>query len=305
MRPHYALLLCFCAAPACGDRAPRERPDDTAEVVVTDARGRTVRLESVPERVISLLPSVTETIVALGAGERLVARTAYDRDSSLRDLPVVGGGAAPNPETIVSLRPNLVIAWNDVSVERLFHELERLGIAVYAADVQTFQDIRRTITVIGRVLGRGFQADSLLGSIDAGVAEVHRRVEGRERPSVLYLIWPEPPLTAAGGSFVDELIELAGGRNVFKDVPSRWPTVSLEEILRRQPDVVVIADDIDKRGGIQWISQRPGWRELAAVRNHRVVLVPAALFNHPGPFVLDAARELIAAFHPELAFEEP
>ncbi|NIP56918.1 MAG: ABC transporter substrate-binding protein [Gemmatimonadetes bacterium] len=257
-------------------------------------------LDGPPSRVVSLLPSLTELVLALGEGERLVARTRYDRDPRVRDLPSVGGGLRPNLETIGRLLPDLVLTWADEGDDRLVDRLEALHIPVYSADSQTLIDIRRHTKNLGRMLDVEKRADRLLDSIDQGLAQIRSRVDGVERPTVFYVVWLDPPTTAGPKTYLDSLISIAGGTNAFFDAPARWPQVSLEEVLRRDPDVVVLATRHDgSPAESTWIHERSGWRSLTAVRRDRVLVVDADLFNRPGPRVVEAARTLAKFLHPE------
>ena len=248
------------------------------------------------ERIVSLLPSVTEILVALGAGGRLVARTDYDRDSTLARLPSVGGGLNPSLERLTVLRPDLVVGW---SGDQSLDQLARHGVLVYRPPSQTLADVRCTMLRLGRALGLETAADSLTRAIDGDVEAVRRAVQGRPRPSVFYVVWLDPPMTAGPGTFLDELIAIAGGQNAFADAPSQWPTVSLEAVLRRQPAVVVVPRG--ERGAERTARLRStaGWRDLRAVRTGRVIEVDAELFNRPGPRVGTAAKTLARLLHPE------
>lgn len=252
-------------------------------------------------RIVSLLPSVTDILVALGARDRLVARTDYDTDPELGLLPSVGGGLNPSLERLTALRPELVVGW---SSDRSLDQLVRLGVAVYRPQSQTLADMRCTILQLGRALGLETSADSLAVSIDSELQGVRRAVRGRPRPSVFYVVWFDPPMTAGPGTFIDELIDIAGGQNVFADAPSPWPTVSLEGIVRRQPALVIVPRGERGAEGSNRLRSAPGWRDLRAVRAGRVMKVDADLFNRPGPRVGKAARTLARLLHPE-AFLAP
>jgi len=266
--------------------------------VVEDDQGRILILTAPPERIISLVPSSTELIVALGAAESLVARTTFDRDPALAHLPSLGGGLTPNLEAMVALRPDLVVASPDGGLQTALGRLEGMGVPLYAGASGTMEDLRRTIRNLGSLLGRTQAADSLLESMAEGFRELAGELEGVERPTVFYVVWHDPPMTTGPGTFLDFLIRSAGGENLFADAATGWPQVSLEEVVRRQPDVVVLAGEPEevalRRARLQ---AAPGWRELRAVREGRVVMVEGELMNRPGPRVVEAARALAAALH--------
>lgn len=253
------------------------------------------------QRIISLIPSATETIVALGAADRLVARTAFDVDPALAHLPSVGEGLTPSLESLTTLRPDLVVAWPDNASRSVIGRLERFGARIYTPQVQTLNDLRRTTEELGNLLGLEEAADSLVDSIDDDLQAVRAAVVGLEPPTVFYVVWYEPPTTAGPGTYIDELIQIAGGRNVFADAPGQWPQVSMEVVVRRQPDIVLISQTETSPIDVGSLESAVGWRELRAVRQGRALQVEANLYNRPGPRVAEAARRLAELLHPEIA----
>ncbi len=299
-RPGLLLLLAFAAA-GCADA--RGRADDAFATVVDDA-GHEVRVVAPPARIISLIPAVTETVVALGAADRLVARTAFDRDPALAHLPSTEQALIPSLEWLARFRPELVVAWADGRTRSVVARLGELGIPVYGAAIETLDDVDATIRRMGRLLGLEPRADSLAARVRAELDAVRRAVAGRERPSVFYLVARDPAMTAGPGTFVHELITVAGGRNVFADAPAGWPQVGLEEIVSRQPDVLVVPlGEWNDDAALDRLRTAPGWRELRAVREGRVHAVDAETFNRPGPRVGKVARRLARLLHPD-AFED-
>lgn len=251
-----------------------------------------------PRRIVSLLPSATDILRALGAAGDLVARV--DGDDLPAGLPSVGTGLRPDLERLTLLRPDLVVTWPDPLGPDLT-TLERAGTEIYGPRTRTLADLFRTIDGLGRRMKRRTAADSLIRAIRSGLAGVRRSVRGRSRPRVLYLVWPSPPTVAGPGTFVDEVITIAGGANVFADAPAAWPEVSLESVLDRNPEVILFADSTATGIDARWFSETPGWRELEAVRRHRIGRLPARLMSRPGPDVDDLARSLAALFHPDVA----
>ncbi|MGH7578329.1 MAG: ABC transporter substrate-binding protein [Longimicrobiales bacterium] len=262
-----------------------------------DDAGRLVSVSPRPKRIVSTLPSVTELIVALGAADRLVARTRYDTDPRIADVPSLGLTLTPSAEAILAFEPELVIGGGDWGA-RGWPLLESAGLRIYLANVQRTADIYSTARRLGTLLDIPVSADSLIRRLEAGLDTVRRAVAGRPRASVLYLIWPRPPQTAGPGTFIDEVITAAGGRNVFADSPIRWPQISVEEILRRDPDVIVLPQGRSHATPFEMVDGEPGWRDLTAFREGRVVRVESDLFNRPGPRVAEAARTLSRALHP-------
>lgn len=282
MRPNLVPLLLLPALLACGEA--RGQPEHG-------------QISAPPTRIVSLIPATTELLVALGAADRLRARTDFDRDPALAALPSVGPGLTPSLEWLVSLRPELVITWPDSRDRGLVAQLTALGIPTYSARIESLDDIITTTRHLGALLGRAEAADSLIAEIEDGFDEVRRAVAGRDRPTVFYVVGHEPPMTAGPGTFIDELITLAGGRNLFGDTPG-WPQVSLEEALRREPDLLIVPQG-EGNATPERLTGRPGWRELAAVRAGRVYPIDAEVAHRPGPRIARVARTLAELIHPE------
>jgi iron complex transport system substrate-binding protein len=251
-----------------------------------------------PQRIISLIPSATETIVALGAADRLVARTDFDADPVLSHLPSVGEGLTPSLEKLTLLEPDLVVAWPDNASRSVIGRLEDFGVRVYSWQVQSLADLRQASFDLGNILGLKGAADSLVNAIDTGLRLVQDAVAGREPTTVFYVVWYDPPTTSGSGTYINELIELAGGRNVFADAPGLWPQVSMEEVVRREPDIILISETRNAPIDLERFETTVGWRDLRAVREGRVVQVDADLYNRPGPRVTEAAGELARLLHP-------
>jgi iron complex transport system substrate-binding protein len=301
-----AALLCLlsAAAPGCRRDGP---PPAATPIAVTDDAGRALRLARPAERVVALVPSVNETLLALGAGRRIVARSDYDHAPELARLPSVGGGLTPNVEWLAANRPDLVVAWPDERSRAVVDRLETVGVPVYAARVETLADADRTTRNLGTLLGLRAAADTLVARLHGRLDAVRRRAAAQPAPRVLYLIGLDPPEVAGGGTFVDELLRIAGGRNVFGDL-RLWPTVGLEEIVRRDADVVILAVSGQRGDGADAAARlraTPGWSGLRAVRSGRVVALDPDLVNRPGPRSGEAAEQLFAALHPGATAQTP
>jgi ABC-type Fe3+-hydroxamate transport system substrate-binding protein len=297
------LLLALFAAAGC--RAPAAEPQASARIEIIDDAGHAVRLTGPAHRVVSLIPARTDAILALGGADRLIARTQYDEDPRIAHLPSTGNALNPSVEWIAAQRPDLVVVWPDEQSRSVVTRLVELGIPVYASRVQTLADVRRAIGQLGELLGERARADSLLRAIERDHERVRTAVAERPPPDVLYLIGVDPVMVAGPGTFIDELIALAGGRNLFSDSNAMWPQVSLEEIVRRDPDVIVIGSSEVARGTFRSrYGALPGWRETAAVRSGRVYEVEASSFNRPGPSAGPAALTLAALLHPDAIPEE-
>lgn len=292
-----AVAPCLVAlSSACGEPPPRAAgPAGPDSVTAVDDAGQVVALPAPARRVVSLLPAGTETLLALGAGDHLVGRTRYDTDPTLAHLPSVGGGLDPSLEALTALRPELVVAW-DGPTGRVRGQLAALGIPVFGIATRDTADIFRNIRNLGHLVGRDAAADSLAAAVRARLAAVSRPAGAR--PSVLYVVSVDPPMTAGTGNFLAELISVAGGEPIplAGSQPGVSPQVSLEALVRLQPDLIVLpVGSGEGDAAAARLREEPGWRSLSAVRRGRIAVVPADLVNRPGPAIGETARVLAAA----------
>ncbi len=246
-------------------------------------------------RVASLIPSATDWLVAMGAADRLVARTDYDRSPLLADVPSVGGGLAPSIEWLAAHRPDLVIAWADGPSRSTVGRLEALGIPVYVAPAETIDEAFAIAGDLGRLLGLEPAAESVMAEARAGLDRVRAAARGHGDPATLILVGLDPITAAGPGTFIDELLGVAGGRNVLADLSLAWPPLSLEEVVRRDPDVIILGSGADPPLGV--LRSRPGWRGLSAVRHGRVYPVEPDVSHRWGPQLHETARLLADHVH--------
>jgi iron complex transport system substrate-binding protein len=298
-------FLILCALSVGCDSAPAVRAGETegarparaaadGSVSAIDDVGREVRLAHPAQRLISLLPAGTETLFALGAGDRVVGRTRYDVDPRVAGLPSVGGGLDPSLEAILALRPDLVLAFETASTSKVRTRLEALGIPVYAIQTQDTADIFRNVRVLGHLVGREAAADSVQRAIRAQLDSVRASVPSGPRPRVLYVASVDPPMMAGARSYIAELLGAAGAAPVSPAVAGEafWPQISLEALIRQQPDVLMLPVGEDPTASVDRLRAEPGWRDLRAVQEGRVAVVSADLMNRPGPNIGESARRM-------------
>jgi iron complex transport system substrate-binding protein len=274
-------------------------------LVVRDMTGREVALAAPPARIVSLVPSVTETIFALGGEARLAGRTDWcDSPPAARDKPSVGGMINPSLEAIATLKPDLVIATDEGNREETAVQLRRLGIPTYLVHAHRVAEMLDMIARLGALVERPDAVAPLVASIQARIDDVRRRVAGRRPPRVLYVLWPEPLIVPGRASHITELIDLAGGRSITATVGESYVRLSLEAAVARAPDVIILADH--SKGGTAAGRQSPEkWQRLTsvpAIRDGRLHSIDLSILHRYGPRVAEGLEQLARMLHPE-AFE--
>lgn len=245
-----------------------------------------------PRRIVSLAPSVTEILFALGLGGRVVGVSRFsDYPRAAAKLPRVGSFLSPNVEAVVAARPDLVVAVPSPGNRSGVEDLERLGLEVLVVRDRTLADLRVSIRAIARAAGVSQAGERLVSRIDNGLAIIAHRVAGAPRRRTLLVVDHDPLVVAGPGTLQHELIEMAGGENVAARSPVRWPVWSLEAVIAASPEVIV---DVAGHGG--------PWDRLSlvpAVRDHRLRILPSLAVLRAGPRVVEALAELARAIHPE------
>ena len=266
-------LLSTCAL---GHAAPFEVEDDL---------GTRVRFDQAPQRVVSLLPSLTETICALGHCQRLVGVDRYSNwPESVKKLPQVGGGLDPNIEAIVALRPDVVVM---ASSSRARERLQALGLRVLALEPKTHADVQRVMGKLG-VLVQDGDAQRLWRTIDAGVSAAAQSLPAAARRQRVYIEVNRAPYAAGPGSFMGETLARLGAQNIIEPKLGPFPKINPELVVRANPDVIMVGDT-----EAQSLAQRPGWGSIAAVRSQAVCYFPreqSEVLVRPGPRMAEGAR---------------
>jgi ABC-type Fe3+-hydroxamate transport system substrate-binding protein len=271
-------LVTALTTPACGGSA--EAPDRSGP----------------PARIVSLIPAATEIVFALGGGERLVGRTRWGvhppEASAVAD---VGDGIRPSIEAIVARDPDLVIAFDGLDNEGLANRLDDLGIRTLRLRHNTLADLERNIRLIGDAIGCPLSARVVNERISGQLATASPDAPRGEAIRVYYDVWADPPMTIGRGSFLDSLITLAGGRNVFGDLGAPSPEVGLEAIVHRDPEIVLHPVSTSPASLPISPVERPGWRAVKAVADGRVRKVDADLLGRLGPRIGESVRHLAEA----------
>jgi len=267
---------------------------------ITDDLGRTVNIEDIPQRIVSLAPSITEILFALDLGDKVVGVTdACDYPPEAQDKPKVGGYFMTSLEAIVAKDPDIVLADGHDPVSG---QLESLGITMVVLQPQDFAGIFRDIELVGEITGRQRQAEQFSEEMRVHMVTICAiTASATEKPTVFYEVDasnPAQPWTAGRGSFIDTLITLAGGENIVKEEQA-WLQISLEYIVDCDPDMIILGD-------YPWVSpedvmNRSGaWQELTAVQNEAIYSINVDLVSRPGPRIVDGLEEMARIIHPEL-----
>lgn len=288
--------------PDTGPPAEQEAEEDWPRTFI-DALDEEVTVQRPPQRVVSLSTGISEAIFAMGAGDRLVGRTRFvDSPPEALDVPVVGGMIDASLEAIVAQEPDLVLTVRGTPRD-VVTSIRRTGVPVIAHDPTTVAEVIAMIRDVGRYLGVEKQAEDLARRLSERVAAVVQRAKQRAqrqgRPSLLFLIEPDPVFVAGEGHFVDDMIYLAGGVNAALLVEGvnggQWPSLSLEAVVELDPDIIVTAlenDDGQPIDGAEKLSKMAGWGELDAVRDGRVYTVDPDLAVRAGPRLIDALERM-------------
>jgi iron complex transport system substrate-binding protein len=285
-RTHLAALLTAAAACGRGERAPAR-----GGLAVTDDAGRRVTLAAPARRIVSLLPSFTELLFTMGAGDRLVGRTTWcDYPPEALGVPSVGDGMPPNVEAVAARQPDLVVLYRSGPNVTAAEQLERLGIRTVLLDLNLLDHLGPAARRLGVLTGRPAAADSLASVMDSLASQP--LAPGTQ--SLAFIVWDNPPIVIGAGSYLDRLAALAGARNVFHDISSPSAQVSIETIAARDPDFIAVLSDSAARPRY---ASRPEWRAVRAVREGRFLFLPGQLFGRPGPRIGEAVREFRRRLH--------
>lgn len=266
---------------------------------VQDMLGREVRVPDRPGRVVSLAPSLTEIVYALGAEAQLVGVTTYcDYPPEATQKPKVGGMTTPNLEAILALGPDLVLATTEGDREQDVRDLERLGLPVYVVRPTSFATVLESVLRVGEILGRPDRARQLVEGMRREVEAIARTTRPLPHPRVLYVLWGDPLIVPGRDTIMTDLIRLAGGVSVTGQEALPYPRFSLEEVVARNPEVIVLA----QHGSASVDERLERWRHLrllSAVRQGRIYGIDGNLIHRPGPRIVEGLRTLARLFHPE------
>ena len=294
-RPRVGPAFLAIAVGACATAEPDARPS-------AEATGSSVE----PQRIVSLLPAATEILFELGVGERIVGRTRWGvHPPAAERIPDVGDGIRPSVEAVVALDPDLVILYDGETNRETQERFARLKVPTLPLRHDTLADLRRNILQLGEVIGCPAGAAALVRRVEDGLASVSEATAARRRVRVYYDAWAEPPITIGRGSFIDSLLRVAGATNIFGDLAGASPRVSLEAIIERDPERIVVAVPPQAGDRPPDLAARHGWDRIPAVSEGRFAPVDRDLVTRLGPRVAEAASAIGRALHGDLAVRPP
>jgi len=287
----------FTPPPASAAPAPAMRE-------VVDEFGRTIRVPQIPMRIVSLAPSLTETLYALGVQDRLVGDTDYcDYPPDAQKKRKVGGPINPNLEEIAALHPDLVLVTKEINRLDTLRALDTLGIPAYATRAQNVDEILSTTQKLADLVGVPETGKSLTADLQARLAALHAKLEALPPSRVLFVVWARPLISVGKNTFIADALRKADATSIV-DASQDWPQMNLEEVVRLQPDYLVFAASHSESAArdFEALSVLPGWRLLDAVRNRRFAVISEAV-NRPAPRIVSAIEDLARQLHPS-AFQD-
>jgi iron complex transport system substrate-binding protein len=292
---------------------PSNQANTQKNIMVVDDEGYATNLTSVPQRIISLAPSNTQIVFAIGVGDKVVGVTDYDHYPynftawiAVGNMTSVGGFSTPNKETIASLHPDLILATtiNDPDVVTL----RSLGYNVLVLNPNDVKGILQDISMVGKATGANQNATALVNYLNDQISAITNKIAAANvtKPLVYYEVWNPPLMSAGNTSFINDVIVKAGGQNIFGNETQQYPTVSSETIVQKNPTVILLPTDMANPGetpfygSVDLVKARPGWNSISAVQNNRIVVVNGDLFAEAGPRIAEQITVAAKAFYPEL-----
>jgi iron complex transport system substrate-binding protein len=299
-----ATLLLLAATGGTAQAAERHSPQTTASPAtfrtVSDELGRTIRIPVPVRRIVSLAPSMTETLYALGVEDLLVGDTDFcDYPPAALTKHKVGGVINPSLEEIASLKPDIVLVTKALNRLETVQALDRIGIPAYATDPHTLAEIRSSVRKLADVLGNPAAGDALGQKLAETENSLGRRLQNLPAARVLFVVWTDPLISVGRHTFIADAIAHSGAISVVQS-PQDWPQMSLEEMVRLQPEFLVFASNHSETVArdLEALAKRPGWSDLEAVRRRRFAVVSDAV-NRPAPRLFAAVEELARQLHPQ------
>jgi iron complex transport system substrate-binding protein len=291
---------------ACGQGASEQGATTTAmkspeyPVTVTDGVGRKVTLEERPERISSMAPSITETLFAVGAGDRVVGVTTADNyPPEVKEIEKIGDYKEPNIEKLLAVKTDLLLISFDSATRETAEDLEEKSKAdVIVVNPDTVDEAIDSIGLVAEAVGNQKEGRQVQQQMRDDLAEIEEKVSGEPKPTVFYELYGDPLQTVGPGSFIHDAINLAGGTNIAAGTKEAYPTYSEETLFQKNPDYYLVSRYSNADVGA--VSKRPGYDSLKAVKRGNVVEINDDLLNRPGPRIVEGVRQIAETIHPEV-----
>ncbi|WMM25784.1 cobalamin-binding protein [Tissierella sp. MB52-C2] len=271
-------------------------------VEIEDSFGNKVTIEEEPTKIVSLAPNNTEVLFALGLGDKVIGVTSYcDYPEEAKTKEIVGDFNGNNLEKIVELAPDLVLIYG-AGNEEDNKILKDAGIKILGFMPETIDAVMNDIEIVGKATGKDKEATKLIDVMNNKKEEILNKVKGQESVKVFYEIWHDPLMAAGKGSYIDELITLAGGENIAEDADGTYPQYDLEQLVERNPEVYLTSSDTEDKT-IESIKSRPGYENISAITNDRIYIFEgneSNIMSRPGPRIIEALELVAKSIYPEL-----
>ena len=304
MKKVLAVLLCITlilSLSSCTKSDSATNQSESEEgypLTVTDSLGRKVVLERAPQKLVSLSPAVTEILFAIGAGEQVIGVSEYcDYPEEALEKPKMGDFMNPNFEVILEAEPDIIFVAAGVQ-EDFINRFTELGIAVITLDAEDIEQVLTNIKLAGAITDHQQEANLLVEELEERIEAVRTKVfVSSKMPTVFFEVWDDPLMTAGPGTFIHDLIELAGGKNIADDLPEQFAEFSKELLLERNPDIYLINNHAHTPEDVK---TRPGYAQLKAVQSDMIYAIEDDLVTLPGPRIVDGLEQMAQIIHPEL-----
>ncbi|MBT8148129.1 MAG: cobalamin-binding protein [Gammaproteobacteria bacterium] len=263
----------------------------SASIEVVDDNGARVRLEQPAARIVSLAPSLTEMLFAIGAGDKVVGVVEYsDFPPAAASLPIVGRHDLLNLEAILALQPDLIVSWKTGNPANAVQRLQQLGLTVYVAEPSELNSIAEHLEKLALLAGAGEPAQTVIGDLTTALEQLRETYSSKTSVRVFYQVWDSPLITAGGNELINDMITLCGGHNIFADLSLMAPKVSIESVLVRNPQVIIASGmDIARP---EWLDRWENWPQLEAVSGGHLYFIPPDLVQRHTPRALLGATQM-------------
>jgi len=275
------------------------------ERLLTDEIGRKMKIPDSAKTIISLAPSITEILFDLGLNEEIAGVTDFcDYPEAVLSKPRIGGFVNPNIEKIVSLKPDLIIATRDGNRMETIHRLNDLGFSVYVVNPKGIDGVIKTIQNIGEIVGRVNQSRKIIKKIMINKEDVVTRTRSLRKPKVFFQVGYAPIVTVGKDTLADDLIRLAGGRSISENESLNYPTYSIEAILSKAPEIIIVSSMNSKTDYLNLVEMWQNWKSIPAVKKKAIYVVDSNLVDRPTPRIVEGLETMVRMIHPEILREK-